>query len=261
RLWSRSERRTRSFEDDRISDFEIRGSGTKIKKGIFGGRVMSGWYDITCFSVGKHEIPQAEIKYRTKGAREWVAKKVRAIDIAVDSVLAAGGGVNDIKDIKGPMNFFDVTMLIIFSTLILSAAGIGVYIIYKITRKALKQKFPYDIAMEELETISNAFSGGGDVKGYYVGVSDCVRRYIENVFRLKAPEMTTEEFLGSLKDSAALSSVHKNLLERFLGACDLVKFAKYAPTRIEAESIFTTARIFIEETKGVFAHGMEGAKP
>jgi hypothetical protein len=76
-----------------------------------------------------------------------------------------------------------------------------------------------------------------------------VRRYIEEVFQLKASEMTTEEFLSSAKDSSRLPPEHKALLKEFLEACDLVKFAKHTPRDAEVEQIFLNAKYFIEETK------------
>jgi len=40
-------------------------------------------------------------------------------------------------------------------------------------------------------------------------------------------------------------------MEEFLNACDLVKFAKYAPRKNETEAVFDGAKKFIEETKGI----------
>ena len=71
------------------------------------------------------------------------------------------------------------------------------------------------------------------------------------VFRLKAPEMPSEEFLNSLRDSTALTMAHKELLRGFMNACDLVKFAKYKPTGEETENVYVTAKNFIDETKEV----------
>ena len=61
--------------------------------------------------------------------------------------------------------------------------------------------------------------------------------------------MTTQEFLMSLGDSRKISAGYKELLKVFMEACDLVKFAKHAPAKDETESVFTTAKKFIEETK------------
>lgn len=247
----KTEVRFPAFKDDKLGDFEIRASGTKSAKRLFGGSLLSGWYDISCFSVGKRTIPPVEIKYRPKGAKDWVARKVRAIDIVVESILATAGRVDDIKDIKGPLSFIEINLLVIFGVLLILFSSAAIILAYRMLRKKRPKKTSYEIAVDDLTSISGVFSRGGDIKGYYVGISDCVRRYIESVFKLKAPEMTTEEFLGSLKNSASLSSVHKELLEGFLGACDLVKFARYAPTKKEAESVFTTAKTFIEETKNM----------
>ena len=108
---------------------------------------------------------------------------------------------------------------------------------------------PDTLALLELEAARTLLAKTGDVKEYYAGISGSVRRYIEMVFSLKAPEMTTEEFLSSLKDSAALVEGQKRLLKDFMQACDLVKFAKYAATKSEAETVFVTARTFVDGTK------------
>ena len=83
-----------------------------------------------------------------------------------------------------------------------------------------------------------------------VELSDIVRRYLENRFNLRAPEMTTEEFLNGVKDNKALSYEHKSLLREFLLHCDLVKFAKYEPPEKEADLSFKSAKELIDQTKG-----------
>ncbi len=236
------------FQSNRIGDFEIKDSGSKTKMGLFGKETTRGWYDITIFSVGRQIIPEAEVRYKQRGAKDWLVKKTQAIDITVESILTRSGGVKDIKDIKGPLYFFELNWFLVLGAAVFILCALS-FIIYRRKRKALPAKLPHESALEELESIKAIFSQSGDVKEYYVGISDCVRRYIERAFSAKAPEMTTEEFLNSLKDSAILGFSHKDLLKGFLNACDLVKFAKYAPTRTEIDSVFLTAKKFIEETK------------
>jgi len=84
---------------------------------------------------------------------------------------------------------------------------------------------------------------------YYTELSDIVRRYLENRFNLRAPEMTTEEFLNSVKDNKVLSYEHKSLLRDFLSHCDLVKFARYEPDEKEASLSFESAKRLIDQTK------------
>ena len=240
------------FTEGKIGSFEIKDSGTKIEKGLFGKETLRSWYYITAYSPGGYIIPQAEIKYRQRGKTEWAGKKTQPINIAVQSILPKGEKISDIKDIKGPISFWEINWL--------GVLGIGLILVscafllasYIKRKRKISVRLPHETALEELEAIRANFARTSDVKEYYVGMSDCVRHYIERVFKLKAPEMTTEEFLNSLKDSSALSLDHKDLLKEFLNACDMVKFAKYMPTGSEIESLYTTSKRFIEETKRIF---------
>lgn len=221
------------FKDNKIGEFEIKDAG-------------KSWFDVAIYTVGKHRIPPLEIKYREKGKSDWDIKKTDEVYITVQSVLPKQVKALDIKDIKGPVHFYEINWFLAIGVFLAAAICISSFIAYKRRRSRLPLRLPHETALEELEAIKGIFARTGDVKEYYVGISDCVRRYIERAFKLKAPEMTTEEFLISLKDSTALSYEDKGLLKEFLSACDLVKFAKYAPTRPEMESVFTTAKKFIE---------------
>ena len=79
-------------------------------------------------------------------------------------------------------------------------------------------------------------------------LSGIVRTYIEARFGLKAPDMTTEEFLQVTSNAQALSSSHRRLLQEFLERSDLVKFARYEPSRHEADEAFEAAHRFIQDT-------------
>ncbi len=60
--------------------------------------------------------------------------------------------------------------------------------------------------------------------------------------------MTTEEFLHVVSSDQALSLDHRRLLQGFLERCDLVKFARYEPSRSEADEAFEAAHRFIQDT-------------
>ncbi|MFH0764689.1 MAG: BatD family protein [Candidatus Omnitrophota bacterium] len=238
-----------SFKNDKIGDFEIKDSGQEKKTGFFGKRSISNWYSITIYSPGKQVIPQAEVRYRKKGAKDWSILKTLAVNINVESVLAkTSPAPSDIRDIKGPFGFFEINWWFVGAFIIFISAP-ALFIIRRM-RRVVPERLPHETALEELERARGDLLKGGGVKEFYVGVSDCIRRYIERAFALKAPEMTTEEFLNSLKDAGQLAAGQKGLLREFLSACDLVKFAKYAPSKTEVESLYDTAKKFVEETKG-----------
>jgi hypothetical protein len=77
---------------------------------------------------------------------------------------------------------------------------------------------------------------------------------MENRFSLRAPEMTTEEFLIDLKNSDVLNEEQKSLIREFLSHCDMVKFARYLPGGSESESSYNSAERMIEQTR---SSGME----
>jgi hypothetical protein len=108
---------------------------------------------------------------------------------------------------------------------------------------------PHQWAREQLRALIDEDLLGRDlIQSFYYQLNGIVRQYIELRFSLTAPEMTTQEFLEALRDSDRLAAEHKGLLERFMAACDMVKYARYQPGKQEIEQVFATARDFIEQT-------------
>jgi hypothetical protein len=239
------------FDSEKIGDFEIKDTGSIVKKGIFGRRAFFNWYIITSYSPGKHLIPKFEVSYRKKSDAGWSKGQTGEVEIRVESVLPKDGKVTDIKEIKGPIYFSSINYLLITVVALIIFVCVLIEVKYRRRKRILPPRPPYDVALEELGEARDLLASSGDVKEYYQKVSDSIRKYIEDVFRLHAPEMTTVEFLNSLKESEGLAASHKDLLRDFLEACDMVKFAKYAPSRTETEDVFVTAKNFIEETKGL----------
>jgi hypothetical protein len=247
------------YRDYRIGDFEIKDSSLSVKGRITGGKVYRQRYIVAVYSTGKVTIPEVSVKWRAGPGRGWSVLKTKPVDITIKSVLPADGKAADIRPIKGPLTFrnpYSGIIALAAALIVILAAAIFIYRRFKGYKPV---RLPHETALEELESIRAAYLQGGPITDFYVGVSDCVRRYIERAFSLRAPEMTTEEFLSSLKDSSELKAEQKELLGGFMAACDLVKFAKYSPTRDEAESVFTTASDFIMRSSGAYVE--ETASP
>ena len=240
------------FKDSKIGDCEIKDSGRSIKRSIFGKSSYVNWMDITSYYIGKRTIPSIEIKYREKGEGYWRKLNTNELIFTVETVLPRDVKLTDIRDVKGilyPFSWLKLFLWIISGLIIL---WVIVKLLLKLIFKKAPPKLPHETALEEMEAASRQFAAGGEVKDCYVKISDAVRRYIEAVFSLKAPEMTTQEFLMSLSASSRLQSAHKNLLMTFMEACDLVKFAKYKPVHSDVEGVFNTAKKFVEESKDIY---------
>ena len=116
-------------------------------------------------------------------------------------------------------------------------------------------KSPWEIAYERLQELKKRnLIAQERSKEYYITLSDIARRYIEDRFNIKAPEMTTEEFLNSLRSAQELRSEHKNILKDFLNFCDMVKFARYTSSAAEAEQGFELVKRLVEETRETKDH-------
>ncbi|MHC4520670.1 MAG: hypothetical protein ACYTAS_18930, partial [Planctomycetota bacterium] len=89
----------------------------------------------------------------------------------------------------------------------------------------------------------------GRIKEFYERISGILRHYIEDRFDLHAPERTTEEFLSELQRTDVLAVSDKEVLAEFLTHCDLVKFARHAPTTEQIQRTFDLVKDFIERTK------------
>jgi hypothetical protein len=88
-----------------------------------------------------------------------------------------------------------------------------------------------------------------EVQAFYVEASAAVREYIEEQFSVRAPEMTTEEFLNAPQTARALQATHRTMLSEFLAHCDLVKFARHTPTEKDRERLLEAAARFVMETR------------
>jgi hypothetical protein len=108
----------------------------------------------------------------------------------------------------------------------------------------------HEVAYARLRAlVAEDLPGAGRIKEFYERISAVLRYYIEDRFDLRAPERTTEEFLVELRNTDVLSDSDKGSVGEFLSHCDLVKFARHAPTTEQIQQTFDLVRDFIDRTK------------
>jgi hypothetical protein len=107
---------------------------------------------------------------------------------------------------------------------------------------------PYEIALARLEE-ARALMQPENAREFSIAVSEIVRHYIEQRFRVWAARRTTEEFLHDLLEpSDALLKSHRGLLAEFLRHCDLAKFARWILSSEEMDTMLESAGRFVRET-------------
>ena len=114
-----------------------------------------------------------------------------------------------------------------------------------------------ELALQRLAALLESRKQESDVKGFFVELSDIVRWYVERLTGIRAPELTTEEFLHKiaqpmqqwrgLERQQNRSTGSLESLAPFLAAADTVKFAKHVPTDEEIMLAFRRAEYFVRE--------------
>ena len=168
----------------------------------------------------------------------------------------AAQGSEEIRDVRPPVALpANPAPLLVF--LGLCVIFCLIFFVYRQWMKTKKEpppktvlKTPWEEACEQLEALAKSpLLAQGKMEEYYRRLSDIVRRYFEAQFNIRAPEMTTEEFLVSLQDSPVLTDMQRGVLREFLVCCDMVKFARHRPGIEEAHKNTQLARRLIDETK------------
>ena len=120
---------------------------------------------------------------------------------------------------------------------------------------AVRRLSPRERALRELQQLlARDLIARGQVKEFYVELTFIVRRYIERRHGVRAPEQTTEEFLGAISQDARFRPEVLSRLRAFLRAADMVKFAAHRPDAAAIEQASGTAKEYIE-------HDDQEAKP
>lgn len=163
--------------------------------------------------------------------------------------------VQDIRDVKPVEYPKDYTLLVIVCLVAVALIVWGVvrFLKYrkgKAAAKPLPVRAAWEIALEKLEALRREdLVSRNELKKYYTVLGDIIRWYFEQKFSVRAPEMTTPEFLEHLADLPHLNASQKETLKDFMNSCDMVKFAKFTPEANFAQESFRIAQKLIDETK------------
>ena len=211
-------------------------------------------YEITLYKTGAFTIPPVDIRFRTTDGEEGTVTS-EPIDITVERVSTTEA--EDIRDIKDPLEvFIDWRPYIVWSFVGLLVVGAVLALVLYLRRwsqrKGLKPppppRPPHEVAFEALDALlAQGLTERGEIKGYYYGLSEIVRTYLEGRYRIPAMESTTSELMRDLR-TVALPKGMDGSLRGLSEECDLVKFAKFVPPETRWVEAARTAREVIERT-------------
>ncbi len=139
---------------------------------------------------------------------------------------------------------------ILSAVVVTAAIAVAGFRFWAVWRLRMRRRSAYDEAKLNLDTLLMApRPNEQQMDGFFVELSGIIRRYLEDRFGLRSPELTTEEFLDELAKSPDLVRSHQRLLREFLNRADLVKFAHLVPDPSDVEVSLDSARQFLESTR------------
>ena len=150
--------------------------------------------------------------------------------------------------------------LVVLVTLAILAAL--VWLARYIARRVKEHRMsPIERAWVELDRLlKKGLPGRGRYKDFYVELTMVVRRYVQRKYGIKAPHLTTEEFLAEFESlnvskfegsAVELSNLQtfkpSNTLKKFLESADMVKFAGVEATPEMADEATDSAKNYLSQ--------------
>lgn len=238
----------------KIKIVKINGDTTEDKDDA-NKQVISHNYTITGFDAGTYTVPAYTFKTKT-GSYSTDSLVVQFKPVSVDTTKS-------FYDIKQPLvveyTFWDWLRdhwIWVVCGLLLAAAIAYVtwYMARRYEKQPIFQKVEIVLTIDQVaikklnELNAKNLWQGGQVKEFYIELTDILREYLEKRYTIQTMEQTTDEIFTSLKPKKLPVDAH-NKLNDILVLADLVKFAKEKPVGPENEQQFNNAISFVELTK------------
>lgn len=213
---------------------------------------------VTCFDSGAHIIPPFYFHILNNGSKDSIKTNDLALFVKYPNVDLKKGIVDIKKPFAAPVTFKEIAPWILGAILL---GAIIFLIIYAINRRRKnmplfklpeKPKLPaHVVALQELDKLKGDQLWQHDkVKEYYTRLTDVLRVYIEDRFKVPAMEQTTFEILTDFKLNKKLIDTESfNGLKNILELADLVKFAKLTPLPDDNHYSLNSAYLFVQHTK------------
>lgn len=210
---------------------------------------------VAVYKTGKFTFPSMQIKLKTAEGKA-ITILSPPVDIEIQSVLK--GKNQDLKDLKKQAEIPVPFPWILWSSIALALIVIAV-IAWFLWRRHRRRPLSFspeqtqdllELAEADLrDLLGRGLPDSGMEKQFYILLSEIVKRILEPGFEIHTAERTTSEIMDSLNRKPSIETNTLEKIESFLLRCDIVKFAKYIPSRTEQEVATQDAVQILEEAK------------
>jgi len=238
-----------------LQPFELIGR-TQSETDLGDGRMRREFVlQIAGFEPGEHTVPSVPLTYLGGGGAVRTAHSP-AVKLRIKSLIA-NEPEPALKPDSAPVRVYEDRLWPAYLLGGLMAAGAGLLLGFWLRRRWRDRKIvrplppprpAHEIAFEKLDRLGASLQPDMDLRPFYFELSETLREYLGNRFGFDSLELTTDELMAELQRRP-----HRSLLtgqlHGWLSACDLVKFAKIAPTESEARGALETAIQIVTATR------------
>ena len=150
-------------------------------------------------------------------------------------------------DIAPPVDYSLTPTWVVFvgTFLTLTVIGAIVWLIARPRKQPVPIKSARERALELLDRIEDEIEALSPYQ-FSIRVSDILRSYVTEQYKLPVTRQTSIEFLNIIKTASPFSEDEKELLKDFLDRCDLIKFARYEATTADSRLLLEEATRFLK---------------
>lgn len=206
------------------------------------------------FEEGTYQLPDIPVVRKSGDRCDTLIFKGLEMEVKTMPVDTATFEIHDIKgQIEYPVTFREVLPWVGAGLLIIALILLGVWLIDRANKRkaeALKPKDPaYIVALRELDKYrSDKFWVPEKQKTFYSGITDALKFYMDDRFKVDAPEMTTAELFDALKGDKDITPEMFSDLKELFERADFVKFAKHVASDEENAGALPLAVRFVTTT-------------
>jgi hypothetical protein len=214
-------------------------------------------YQLEPLHAGKHLIRSVSIEFvdkrpNSEGRGEPAVIETEPLEVNVTSEL--GGEAPNLANLE-PMLPPQLLPRVRETGWMIAAGAAGMVTIVGVVLWRRRKRRPAQPRRQTPEEIAHAalaallaedLPARGLVKEFYVRLTGIVRQYIEDTTGIRAPDQTTEEFLGDMRSREAFPPERSAQLAEFLEAADMVKYAGQQPHENQIDEAISRAREFVD---------------
>ncbi|MBO4446638.1 MAG: hypothetical protein J5764_00760 [Bacteroidales bacterium] len=214
---------------------------------------VSGSVVLAPFEPGTYHLPDIPV-LRKSGARvdtllfEGLEVEVKTIPVDTATFVP-----HDLKgQIKYPLTFSEIYPYVLGGLLLAALIVLAVWLLRRraARKAALEHKDPaYIVALRKLDKFRGEKHWAPEKqKAFYSGITDALKEYMEDRFKLDAPEMTTAELFDALKGNEDIDDEMMAAMKGLFETADFVKFAKHTAPDNENAAAVPLAVNFVTST-------------